>query len=97
MDALRKSRDVKLGEYGYCNDDRTPCKAYEGHCRWDADCQYGTQCAQRAGEKYGLPAGSSVCIPTYFQHQISFGHLLFSKDSQQMSYFWKEVNLKYPM
>ena len=44
---------------------------------------------------------SQPVVVYVFQHifniKYHFGHLLFSKDSQQMSYFWKEVNLKYPM
>ncbi|CAL6297728.1 unnamed protein product [Bathycoccus prasinos] len=58
-----------------------PCKAYEGSCtptsfsktsRSDrhSDCSSGTFCAVGIGEKYGLPRGSNVCIPTYHYNQI---------------------------
>ena len=96
MKALRKTRDVSLGEYGYCNDDRTPCKAYEGHCRFNGDCQYGTSCAQRAGAKYGLPEGSSVCIPTYFQHQIAFWPPVIYKGQPTNVIFQERGKFKIP-
>ena len=36
----------------------------------NSDCSSGTFCAVGIGEKYGLPRGSNVCIPTYHYNQI---------------------------
>ena len=76
----RLSRNVSLGNYHYCKNSvgytttnpGTPCGAYEGHCRNDKDCQFGTKCAMLAASKYGMIDGGSACIPTYNEQQIEF-------------------------
>jgi len=56
-----------------------PCREGEGHCRYDDDCHFNTQCAVGAGAKYGLPEGTGVCIPKYNVHQITFWPTLLYK------------------
>ena len=80
----RLSRNVSLRNYHYCKNDvgytttnpSTPCGAYEGHCRNDKDCQFGTKCAMLAASKYGMIDGGSACIPIT-SSKSSFGQNCF--------------------
>ena len=69
--ASRKRMNITLGDYHYCRNQQ--CKVYEGHCKSDGECEYGTQCARRVGAKYGFHDKANVCIPTYDAQQIRFG------------------------
>ena len=69
LDAYRAARDIKLGNFSYCNSLQMPCGEGEGHCKSNRDCKFNTQCAIGAGGKYGLPEGTGVCIPKYGSHQ----------------------------
>ena len=40
-----------------------PCQEGEGPCRSNADCGDGFKCKNNSGAPYGLPAGTSVCVP----------------------------------
>ena len=65
---FRKIVNVHRGNYTWCNGlngQNGPCWAYDGHCRNNHDCRFGTICAVGAGAKYGLFPGSGVCIPAY--------------------------------
>jgi hypothetical protein len=66
------------GRYGFCGFGPWaggfgyPCGIGEGHCRHDGDCLQYLTCAVEAGPKYGLPEGTSACIPGYNENQIAF-------------------------
>ena len=80
MDALRISRGSEvMGAYDHCNNEKSPCRKYEGHCRFDHDCKFGSMCADLAGPKYGMPEGSGACIPKYDTHQFSYWPLVYYK------------------
>lgn len=40
-----------------------PCGPGEGHCESNAECQSGLVCISGRGPQYGLPPGTSVCVP----------------------------------
>lgn len=72
---------VVLGSYGYCST-LYPCGLGQGHCRHNDDCLHTLVCAVEAGEKYGLPEGSSACIPAYISvGGASCGHFTASINS----------------
>ena len=80
VDAIRISRGSEvMGTYDHCNNEKSPCRKYEGHCRFDHDCKFGSMCADLAGPKYGMPEGSGACIPKYDTHQFSYWPLVYYK------------------
>lgn len=50
------------GNWSYCSNPLCGlCKAGEGDCDSDQDCQQGLICAQNVGARYGLPVTTDVC------------------------------------
>ena len=58
-----------LGGDSYCTA-AVPCRAGEGDCDADNECQSGLACVDNVGEKYGFAAPVDVCQPV----QLALGH-----------------------
>ena len=97
---VREIMNVTNGEYGYCSgssrDDLRACNVGEGHARGGSDCGFNTMPAQRAGEKYGLPVGSTACQSKYDVDQITFRPSWIQKDVKTDMVFTAAGNAEIP-